>query len=200
MAQHEARALGHDWIGTEHILLGLLREEQGVAARVLESRDVSLEKVRAHVIRVVGQDDEVVTTGQIPFTPRAKQALEFALQEALSLGHEYIGTEHVLLGLTRVNDGVASRIWVDLGTDPEIVRREVVRMLSAPRRHPSAGQSQVSVVAGPMQMYPRAREGQIPAIAKPSLSPAAILQRTLPLVVAAIGFPIGLLVGWLIWG
>jgi hypothetical protein len=98
LAQDEARALKHNYIGTEHILLGLLREEEGLAARVLESLDITVEEVRAQVARIVGQGDEV-TTGQIPFTPRAKKVLELALREALSLGHNYIGTEHILLGL-----------------------------------------------------------------------------------------------------
>ena len=102
LAQDEARALKHNYIGTEHILLGLLREEEGLAARVLESLDITVEEVRAQVARIVGQGDEV-TTGQIPFTPRAKKVLELALREALSLGHNYIGTEHILLGLVREN-------------------------------------------------------------------------------------------------
>ena len=106
LAQDEARALKHNYIGTEHILLGLLREEEGLAARVLESLDITVEEVRAQVARIVGQGDEV-TTGQIPFTPRAKKVLELALREALSLGHNYIGTEHILLGLVRENDDLA---------------------------------------------------------------------------------------------
>src|SRR5207244_11071908 len=91
LAQDEARALKHNYIGTEHILLGLLREEEGLAARVLESLEITVEEVRAQVARIVGEGDEVVTTGQMPFTPRSKKALEFALREAKSLGHNYIG-------------------------------------------------------------------------------------------------------------
>ena len=114
LAQDEARALKHNYIGTEHILLGLLREEEGLAARVLESLDITVEEVRAQVARIVGQGDEV-TTGQIPFTPRAKKVLELALREALSLGHNYIGTEHILLALLEQEDGdgVLSRAGVD---------------------------------------------------------------------------------------
>ena len=97
LAQDEARALNHDYIGTEHILLGLLREEEGLAARVLESLDVTVDDVRAHVERIVGRGHEA-RLGQIPFTPRAKKVLELALREARSLGHNYIGTEHILLG------------------------------------------------------------------------------------------------------
>src|SRR5438552_3738857 len=126
LAQDEARALKHNYIGTEHILLGLLREEEGLAARVLESLDITVEEVRAQVARIVGQGDEV-TTGQIPFTPRAKKVLELALREALSLGHNYIGTEHILLGLVRENEGVAARILLDFDADAEKIRNEIIQ-------------------------------------------------------------------------
>jgi ATP-dependent Clp protease ATP-binding subunit ClpC len=142
LAQDEARALKHNYIGTEHILLGLLREEEGLAARVLESLDITVEEVRAQVARIVGQGDEV-TTGQIPFTPRAKKVLELALREALSLGHNYIGTEHILLGLVRENEGVAARILLDFDADAEKIRNEIIRMLSGPgRRQQGAGGAQ----------------------------------------------------------
>src|SRR6187402_2016882 len=143
LAQEEARALKHNYIGTEHILLGLLREEEGLAARVLESLDITVEEVRAQVARIVGSGEEV-TSGQIPFTPRAKKVLELALREALSLGHNYIGTEHILLGLVRENEGVAARILLDFDADSEKIRNEVIRMLSGPggRRPQSGGQGQ----------------------------------------------------------
>jgi ATP-dependent Clp protease ATP-binding subunit ClpC len=131
LAQEEARTLKHNYIGTEHILLGLLREEEGLAARVLESLDITVERVRAQVVRIVGSGEEV-TSGQIPFTPRAKKVLELALREALSLGHNYIGTEHILLGLVRENEGVAARILLDFDADSEKIRNEVIRMLSGP--------------------------------------------------------------------
>jgi ATP-dependent Clp protease ATP-binding subunit ClpC len=131
LAQEEARQLKHNYIGTEHILLGLLREEEGLAARVLESLDITVERVRAQVVRIVGSGEEV-TSGQIPFTPRAKKVLELALREALSLGHNYIGTEHILLGLVRENEGVAARILLDFDADSEKIRNEVIRMLSGP--------------------------------------------------------------------
>jgi ATP-dependent Clp protease ATP-binding subunit ClpC len=140
LAQDEARALKHNYIGTEHILLGLLREEEGLAARVLESLDITVEEVRAQVARIVGQGDEV-TTGQIPFTPRAKKVLELALREALSLGHNYIGTEHILLGLVRENEGVAARILLDFDADAEKIRNEIIRMLSGPGRRQGPGAS-----------------------------------------------------------
>src|SRR3712207_5285921 len=140
LAQEEARTLKHNYIGTEHILLGLLREEEGLAARVLESLDITVERVRAQVVRIVGSGEEV-TSGQIPFTPRAKKVLELALREALSLGHNYIGTEHILLGLVRENEGVAARILLDFDADSEKIRNEVIRMLSGPggRRQGSGG-------------------------------------------------------------
>ncbi|MBN8870303.1 MAG: ATP-dependent Clp protease ATP-binding subunit [Solirubrobacterales bacterium] len=131
LAQEEARTLKHNYIGTEHILLGLLREEEGLAARVLESLEITVERVRAQVVRIVGSGEEV-TSGQIPFTPRAKKVLELALREALSLGHNYIGTEHILLGLVRENEGVAARILLDFDADSDKIRNEVIRMLSGP--------------------------------------------------------------------
>jgi ATP-dependent Clp protease ATP-binding subunit ClpC len=144
LAQEEARTLKHNYIGTEHILLGLLREEEGLAARVLESLDITVERVRAQVVRIVGSGEEV-TSGQIPFTPRAKKVLELALREALSLGHNYIGTEHILLGLVRENEGVAARILLDFDADSDKIRNEVIRMLSGPggrRQGQGAGAAQ----------------------------------------------------------
>ena len=131
LAQEEARGLKHNYIGTEHLLLGLLREEEGLAARVLEALDITLERARAQVVRIVGSGEEV-TVGQVPFTPRAKKVLELALRESKSLGHNHIGTEHILLGLTRENEGVAARILLDSGADPEKIRNELIRMLSSP--------------------------------------------------------------------
>ena len=152
LAQEEARTLKHNYIGTEHILLGLLREEEGLAARVLESLDITVERVRAQVVRIVGSGEEV-TSGQIPFTPRAKKVLELALREALSLGHNYIGTEHILLGLVRENEGVAARILLDFDADSEKIRNEVIRMLSGPggrRSGSGSGSGQGSgAAAGP---------------------------------------------------
>ncbi len=148
LAQEEARTLKHNYIGTEHILLGLLREEEGLAARVLESLDITVERVRAQVVRIVGSGEEV-TSGQIPFTPRAKKVLELALREALSLGHNYIGTEHILLGLVRENEGVAARILLDFDADSEKIRNEVIRMLSGPGgRRQGSGQQAGQGAAG----------------------------------------------------
>jgi ATP-dependent Clp protease ATP-binding subunit ClpA len=129
LAQDEARALRHNYIGTEHLLLGLLREEEGLGARVLETLDVTAEEVRAQVALIIGEGDEV-KTGQIPFTPRAKRVLELALREALQLGHNHIGTEHILLGLVHEGEGVAMRILLDLDVDAQTARNEVIRVLS----------------------------------------------------------------------
>ena len=128
LAQDEARRLKHNYIGTEHLLLGLLREEEGLAARVLESLDISTDEVRAQVARIVGQGDEAAA-GQVPLTPRAKKVLELSLKEAMSLNHNYIGTEHVLLGLVRENEGVAARILLEFDVDADKVRNEVLRLL-----------------------------------------------------------------------
>lgn len=124
-AQEEARGLQHNYIGTEHLLLGLLREEQGLAARVLASLGVTVEQVRAQVVRIAGAGEEP-SSGQIPFTPQAKQVLEMALGEALSLGHDDIATEHVLLGLLRDDEGVAVRILMDCDVDLPDLRDEVI--------------------------------------------------------------------------
>ena len=138
LAQEEARSLSHNYIGTEHILLGLLREEQGLAARALAALGITLAEVRAQVTRIVGSGEEV-TSGQIPFTPRAKKVLELALREALDLGHNYIGTEHILLGLVRENEGVAARVLLDRGVDAETVRCAVRELLSDPNYRPPEG-------------------------------------------------------------
>jgi ATP-dependent Clp protease ATP-binding subunit ClpA len=130
-AQEEARTLGHNYIGTEHLLLGLLREQGGLAARVLESVGVTAERVRAEVVRLVDSDAEM-RGGQIPFTPSAKKVLELALREAQGLGCNYIGTEHLLLGLLRGDEDLAARVLRDLGADPQEIRAELLRMLSGP--------------------------------------------------------------------
>jgi len=128
LAQEEARSFEHGHIGTEHILLGLLRVEEGLAARVLMTLGITLDAVREKVAQFVGNGDEA-PHGQIPFTPRAKKVLELSLREALAVGHNYIGTEHILLGLVRENDGVAARILLELGADSQRVRDEVLGAL-----------------------------------------------------------------------
>ena len=128
-AQDEARLLKHNYIGTEHLLLGLLREEEGIGARVLMSFGVTIDVVREQVIRIIGVGEQA-GVGKIPFTPRAKKILELALREAISLGHKYIGTEHILLGLLREGEGVALQVLLDFGLDEEEIRTEVIRFLS----------------------------------------------------------------------
>jgi ATP-dependent Clp protease ATP-binding subunit ClpC len=138
LAQEEARHFNHNYIGTEHLLLGLLREDEGVAARALGSLNITLDEVREQVESIVGYGEEG-TGGQAPFTPRSKKVLELALREALQLGHNYIGTEHILLGLVRESEGVAARVLSNLGVDPDKVRREVVRMLGGGRSQRGRG-------------------------------------------------------------
>ncbi|MBT1003286.1 ATP-dependent Clp protease ATP-binding subunit [Paenarthrobacter sp. DKR-5] len=129
LAQEEARMLNHNYIGTEHILLGLIHEGEGVAAKALESLSISLDGVREQVQEIIGQGQQA-PSGHIPFTPRAKKVLELSLREALQLGHNYIGTEHILLGLIREGEGVAAQVLVKLGADLNRVRQQVIQLLS----------------------------------------------------------------------
>ncbi len=129
LAQEEARMLNHNYIGTEHILLGLIHEGEGVAAKAMESLGISLEAVRSQVEEIIGQGQQA-PSGHIPFTPRAKKVLELSLREALQLGHNYIGTEHILLGLIREGEGVAAQVLIKLGADLARVRQQVIQLLS----------------------------------------------------------------------
>ena len=128
LAQEEARLLHHNWIGTEHILLGLIHEADGVGAKALEQLGISLEAVRGKVQAIIGEGGGA-PTGHIPFTPRAKKVLELSLREALQLGHNYIGTEHILLGLIREGEGVGAQVLVNLGADLSVVRQQVIQIL-----------------------------------------------------------------------
>ncbi|MET0854531.1 MAG: Clp protease N-terminal domain-containing protein, partial [Microterricola sp.] len=141
LAQEEAKMLNHNYIGTEHILLGLIHEGEGVAAKALESLGISLDAVREQVQDIIGQGQQQ-PTGHIPFTPRAKKVLELSLREALQLGHNYIGTEHILLGLIREGEGVAAQVLVKLGADLNRVRQQVIQLLSGYQ-----GKEQVAVGA-----------------------------------------------------
>src|ERR1043165_8052009 len=129
LAQEEARMLNHNYIGTEHILLGLIHEGEGVAAKALESLGISLEGVRQQVEEIIGQGQQA-PSGHIPFTPRAKKVLELSLREALQLGHNYIGTEHIRRGLSREGEGVSAQVLVKLGADLNRVRQQVIQLLS----------------------------------------------------------------------
>ena len=133
LAQDEARMLNHDWIGTEHLLLGLIGEGDGVAARALESLGISLEAVRQQVEEIIGQGEQAPPE-HMPFTPRAKKVLELAFREARALGHDYIGTEHILLGLIRESDGVAAQVLVRLGADLNRAREQVIELLQGRAR------------------------------------------------------------------
>ncbi|HEX6918732.1 MAG TPA: Clp protease N-terminal domain-containing protein, partial [Actinomycetes bacterium] len=129
LSLREALQLGHNYIGTEHILLGLIHEGEGVAAKALESLGISLEAVRAQVEEIIGHGGQA-PSGHIPFTPRAKKVLELSLREALQLGHNSLGTEHILLGLIREGEGVAAQVLVKLGADLSRVRQQVIQLLS----------------------------------------------------------------------
>lgn len=128
LSQEEARMLNHDYIGTEHLLLGMVHEGEGVAAQALQSLGISLDAVRSQVEEIIGQGPQA-PSGHIPFTPRAKKVLELSLRESLQLGHNYIGTEHLLLGLIREGDGVAALILVKLGAELTRVRQQVIQIL-----------------------------------------------------------------------
>jgi ATP-dependent Clp protease ATP-binding subunit ClpC len=176
LAQEEARALKHNYLGTEHILLGLLRMEEGLAARLLETFGVTVEDVRARIRAIVGEGTETAPP-QIPFTPRAKKVLELGLRDALSLGHNYVGTEHILLGLARENEGVAARILLEFDVDADRIRTEVIRMLSGPGR--------------PVEQF---------TVGTRRASHAREWPLIVAVVLTAASFPLGLVVGWLIWG
>ncbi|MGH9271555.1 MAG: Clp protease N-terminal domain-containing protein, partial [Ilumatobacteraceae bacterium] len=169
LAQEEARLLNHNYIGTEHILLGLIHEGEGVAAKALESLGISLEAVRSQVEEIIGQGGSS-PSGHIPFTPRAKKVLELSLREALQLGHNYIGTEHILLGLIREGEGVAAQVLVKLGADLNRVRQQVIQLLSgyqgkeaAPAGAPAEGAPSSSLVLDQFgrNLTQQAREGKL---------------------------------------
>jgi ATP-dependent Clp protease ATP-binding subunit ClpC len=189
LAQDEARELRHNYIGTEHILLGLLREEDGLAARVLESLGVTLEGARAQVARIIGPGDEP-STGEIPFTPRAKKALELSLREAMSLGHGSIGTEHILLGLVRVEGGVAAQVLGSFDVDAEKIRNEIIGMLG--------GQAAFGAAE------PAAASGSGFAASPPPLGYFSARMQCLPLfpgwLLFGVSLGLGVLIGWAIWG
>src|SRR6266850_4218541 len=129
IAQEEAKRLNHDYVGTEHILLGLIALGEGVAAQVLANLGVDLRRVRSEIEKIVGTGDNVMLLGEIPFTPRAKKVLEYAVEEAQHMGHSYVGTEHLLLGLIREEEGVAARVLENLGLRLDVVREEVLNLL-----------------------------------------------------------------------
>jgi ATP-dependent Clp protease ATP-binding subunit ClpC len=185
-AQEEARDLKHNYIGTEHLLLGVLRVEDGLGARVLADLGVRLDEVRGQVTRIVGPGDEE-PSGQIPFTPRAKKVLELALREARRLGSSHIGTEHILLGIVREGDGVAARILLHFEADAEKIRRQYAAIVGAARS--SGG-------------YERHVESVDIGESVPWGSYGGEGERSLVLgwALFAVSLGIGILIGWAIWG
>jgi DNA repair exonuclease SbcCD ATPase subunit len=159
LAQEEARALDHNYIGTEHILLGLIHEGEGVAAQALESLGISLDAVRQQVEQIIGRGQQA-PSGHIPFTPRAKKVLELSLREAKQLGHHYIGTEHILLGLIREGHGVAAQVLTELGADLNRVRQQVIQLLHGYQgQQPVTGPAPMRLGAG--RRWMRGRQAEI---------------------------------------
>ena len=184
LAQEEARMFKHNYIGTEHILLGLAHEGEGVAAKALEAMGVSLAAARSQVEAIIGRG-QAEPTGHIPFTPRAKKVLELSLRESLQLGHNYIGTEHILLGLIREGEGVAAQVLQKLGADLNRVRQQVIHLLPGHGGEPMAVAAESPMGSDPRQILPeiaqrgaRARdlaERLAEVLADPSISPDNVL-------------------------
>jgi ATP-dependent Clp protease ATP-binding subunit ClpC len=147
LAQEEARTLKHGHVGTEHILLGLLREHDGGAAQVLESFDITLERARGEVVRIVGVGQET-PSGQIPFTASGKRVLELAMRESLALGQSYIDPEHILLALTSLKDATSTRILRDCHADPDRIRAEVLQIVARSREHAQAATAKAPPPSG----------------------------------------------------
>jgi Clp amino terminal domain, pathogenicity island component len=174
LAQEEARLLNHNYIGTEHLLLGLIHEQEGVAARALTELGISLETIRVEVEEIIGQGQSA-PTGHIPFTPRAKKVLELSLREALQLGHNYIGTEHILLGLIREGEGVAAQLLVKLGGSLGRVRSKVIQVLS------DAGPSPEQVPIGQVRLSQEAVTAMVAGGPGAFQAESAELVRVVPL-------------------
>jgi ATP-dependent Clp protease ATP-binding subunit ClpA len=162
LAEEEARMLDHNWIGTEHLLLGVLREGDGFAARALESLGISLQPVRQQVEEIIGPVQQVPFE-HIPFTPRSKRVLELSLRESLQLGHGYVGTEHILLGLIREGNGVAAQVLVRLGADLNRVRQQVVELMGGERPQPGRPAREIAPVIR-MQTRLDVFEGRLAAV------------------------------------
>src|SRR5919205_460795 len=173
LAQEEARMLNHNYIGTEHILLGLIHEGEGVAAKALESLGISLEAVRQQVEEIIGQGQQA-PSGHIPFTPRAKKVLELSLREALQLGHNYIGTEHILLGLIREGEGVAAQVLVKLGADLSRVRQQVIQLAREKKLDPVIGRG--GERGRVIQVLPRRTKNNPVLIGEPGAGKTAIVE------------------------
>jgi ATP-dependent Clp protease ATP-binding subunit ClpC len=190
LAQDEARTLKHDYIGTEHLLLGLARQQESVAQQALASLGITLQEVRGEVVRIVGEGQRPAF-GQIPFTPKATKVLELSLREAVALEHNYIGPEHVLLGLIREEEGVAARILNHAGAQPETIRHAVFRILGS---EPPDDYEQRVASTG------RESRSILPAEHVWSDRLPLLLTPVIPMLLGALLFGGGLLIGWLIWG
>jgi ATP-dependent Clp protease ATP-binding subunit ClpC len=193
LAQDEARTLKHNYIGTEHLLLGLVRQKDTAAQRALASLGITLEQIRSEVGRIVGEGQRPAF-GQIPFTARAKKVLELSLREAVALGHNYIRPEHILLGVVREDEGVAMRILLHAGTQPETIRHAIFRILGSDPPHDyeervASGHRESRSSAGIVL-------GQLPSNGRFPF----LLSPILPMFLGALLFGGGLLFGWLIWG
>ena len=195
LAQDEARGMRHNYIGTEHILLGLLREEQGLASRALAELGVGIEDVRARIVADVGQGHDAIATGQIPFTPRAKKVLELALRESLTLGHNYIGTEHILLAIARENGGVAAGVLWDLGVGDENLREAVMGALNGQPLAPDLRERRGAKPGPRTRDFSRSITVMTGRLPRTHGWPVALAGLFL-----AVGLAVGILVGWAIWG
>jgi ATP-dependent Clp protease ATP-binding subunit ClpC len=160
LANQEAQRFNHEYIGTEHILLGLVKEGSGVGANVLKNLDVDLRKVRLEVEKLVKSGPDMVTMGKLPQTPRAKKVIEYAIEEARNLNHNYVGTEHLLLGLLREHEGVAAQVLMNLGLKLEEVREEVLNLLGARRGQRGEGRAGGAGEAGPRGQAGSRRRGK----------------------------------------
>jgi ATP-dependent Clp protease ATP-binding subunit ClpC len=202
LGQDEARALKHNYLGVEHFMLGLLRQEKGLAAEALASFEITVEELRAAVARIVGQGD-VAPVGQIPFTPRAKKVIQLALNEAFTMGQNYLGAEHLLLGVARESEGVAARILSDFDIKPRSIAREVLIRLSGRvdetrlKSYPEAFSGDVIVEreTSVLRLGPDSHE--FTAVGKRR---AAAWNRLLGWLLFGIALATGVIVGWLIWG
>ena len=163
LAQEEARMLNHNYIGTEHILLGLIHEGEGVAAKALESLGISLDAVRQRVEEIIGEGQQA-PSGHIPFTPRVKKVLELSRREASQLGHNYIGTEHILLGLIREGDGVAAQVLVHLGADLNRVRQQVIQLIGGEQPEPGRRPLREGALVTEVQARLDAVEGRLASL------------------------------------
>src|SRR5215217_2946958 len=172
LANQEAQRFNHEYVGTEHVLLGLVKEGSGVAANVLKNLDIDLRKIRVEVEKIVQAGPDMVTMGKLPQTPRAKKVIEYSIEEARNLNHNYVGTEHLLLGLLREQEGVAAQVLMNLGLKLEDVREEVLNLLghNMPESSEGPGEGQVQD-PGPGQLRPRPDRAGPPGQARPGHRP-----------------------------